>query len=183
MKELKERIARIRQAFERLSEREQLIVAGGSIGGAFLILLIIALALSSAVGGAEHRVKVKTEQLLQVLQLQGEYQEKKRVHEARLAELKRTRTRLVSMLESTARQHQIGIGQLRPNDSEPNEEGIYETRVDLRAANIPINKLQDFLNSIKKMAGNANVTRMRVTKPYRKETLDVDMTISSLRAK
>ena len=56
------RLANVRQAFNRLSQQEQLMVLFGA--GVLIILILLGLAwgFSSAITRAEHRVKVKTEQ-------------------------------------------------------------------------------------------------------------------------
>ena len=98
MNELKERvraqIAAIRAAFERLKQREQLMVAGGGAAVLLIILFLVGLMVSSAIESAENRVRVKTDQMAQVLALQGEYRAREAQRQARMNELKRVTNEL-----------------------------------------------------------------------------------------
>src|SRR5262245_3586164 len=86
-------------AFERLSEREQFMVLGGGAAGLLVLMLGVGLLVSSAIDRTEHRVKVKTDQLNQVLELQGEYKAREVDRQARMRELARSNVRLVSLVE------------------------------------------------------------------------------------
>ena len=67
MKSMRAKIDDLRLRFSRLSQHEQFLVLGSSAGiGAFLIL-VVGLSLSAAVSRAEHRVKIKADQLTEVM--------------------------------------------------------------------------------------------------------------------
>ena len=66
--------------------------------------------------------------------------------------------------EDVARQSGIEIGQLRPEDAEPTAEGIVESRVDLRASNLSVDRLQDFLERLDKAPGVVVVRRLKIAK-------------------
>jgi Na+-transporting methylmalonyl-CoA/oxaloacetate decarboxylase gamma subunit len=172
-----------RRAFARLNQQEQFLVLAGG-GGLFLILLIVlVLAVSSAITRAENRVKVKTDQLTRILQMQGEYRARVAEKESRLKELDKSKVRLVSLVEDVARQAGVEIGQLRPEDSEPTPEGIIESRVDLKASNLSADRLQDFLQRLEDAPGVVVVRRLKVNKPYRRETLDLELTVTTFKRK
>ncbi len=170
-------------AFGRLTQREQVIVLGGAGAFVLLVLFSVGMMVSSAIERAEHRVKVKTDQLTQVIQLQGEYRAREAQRQARMKELSRANLRLVSLIEDTARQAGVEIGQLRPDDSEPNPEGIVESTVDLRATNLSADRLQEFLSKLEKAPGVVILRRLKVQRPYRKDTVDLDMTVATYRMK
>lgn len=172
-----------RAAFKRLTQREQLIVLGGAAAMGLVLLITVGLLVASAIDKAEHRVRVKTDQLAQVLALQGEYKTRELQRQARLRELGRSQTRLVSLVEEAARQSGVEIGQLRPEDKEPNAEGIVESQVDLRATSLSADRLQEFLSRLETAPGVVIIRRLKVTRPFRRDTVDVELTITTYRAK
>lgn len=187
MKELREQLRaqleQLRAQFERLSQREQFTVIGGAAAALVIILIGIGLLVSSAIDKAEHRVKVKTDQLTQVLQLQGEYKAREAQRQERMRELGRSNVRLVPLIEDTARQAGVEIGQIRPEEGDPTPDGIIESRVDLRATNLSADRLQDFLSRLEKAPGVVIMRRLKVIRPFRKDTVDVEMTVTTFRSK
>ncbi len=185
MSELRDKLAvkldALRAAFGRLTQREQLMVIGGGALAILVIMFSVGLLVGSAIDRAEHRVKVKSDQLTQLLQLQGEYKARQAQRQARMRELGRSNVRLVSLVEDLARQAGVDIGQLRPEDGEPSAEGIIESRVDLRATNLSADRLQDFLSRLEKAPGVVIMRRLKVVRPYRKDTVDVEMTVTTYR--
>ena len=181
---VEEQLAPLRSAFERLTHREQLIVVGGGVGGFFIVMLGIGLLISSAIGSAEHRVNVKLDTLQKVLALEGEYRARELEQKRSLDRLKRNKgVRLISLVENAARQAGVDIGGLEPEEGEPNDEGIVEARVELRASKLSVDRLQDFLSRIQKTPGMIFIRRLQVNKPYRKDTLDVELVVSTYKAK
>ena len=172
-----------REAFGRLTQREQMI----ALGGAGVVLLVICLTIAAAVSGAieraERRVRVKTDQLTQVVALQDEYKNREAQRQARLREVGKSTVRLVSLVEDVARQAGVEIGQLRPEDGEPTAEGVYEQRVDLRATNLSADRLQDFLSRLETAPGVVIMRRLKLLRPYRKDVVDVELTVTTYRLK
>lgn len=174
-------IESLRQAFSRLTQREQVMVAGGGAVAVLVVLLVIGLSFSSAIRAAERRVGNYTEKLGEVLELQGQYRARKAEYERRLRELSRSRVQLVKVVEDAAKQTGVEIKQLTPKDGEPNADGIVESTVELRASNLSINRLQDFLNRLHASRGVVIVQRMRIDRPYRRDTLELDMVVVTYR--
>lgn len=186
MQPLREAIDSVRVAFGRLSQREQLMVLGGSGVGALVILLVVGFLVSGAIRRAEHRVKVKSGQLSQVLALQGEYRSRQREQEDRIRGLKRSKVRLVHLVEDAARQAGVSIGQLRPEEGEPNADGIAESTVDLRASGLSADRLQDFLRRLEQANSSGSIVilrRMKINKPYRKDTVNLELTVTTFKMK
>lgn len=174
----------LRIAFARLTQREQMIAVGGAAGGGLLILLIIAVVFASAISRAEDRVQSKTKALTEVLVLQGDYKGRKRAGQERMRKLRgKSRVRLVKLVEDAANAAGVSIGQLTPEDGEPNEEGVIESRVQLRANGLSIDRLQDFLSRLENSPGIVIVRRLKISKPYRKDTLDIDVLVTSFKIK
>jgi len=183
MNKVQELIQPLYAAYNRLTQREQMIVLGSVLGGFAVILILVGAGVSAAIAGTEHRVRIKSEQLAQVIQLQDEYKARKRQWENQLRELGRSNIRLVSMVEEAAKQTGVEIGQLRPEDSEPSSDGVVESRVDLRVQNLSIDRLQNFLTRLEENKSFVVIRRMKIEKPYRKETLDVELTITNFKLK
>jgi hypothetical protein len=172
-----------RAFFARLTQREQLIVVGAASGLFCLIVLGLGLWVHGAIGKEANRVRVKTGQLIQVLALQNDYRARQAERSQRLASLGRGKVRLVSLVEDSARTAGVDIGQLRPDEGEANADGIVESRVDLRAAGLSADRLQEFLNLVEKSPGVVVVRRLKVSRPYRRDTADIEMTVTTFRAK
>jgi hypothetical protein len=186
MKEqLRARLDQVSAAFGRLTQREQVIVIGGGVGGILFILLMIGMLISGAIGRAEDRVKTKTEALTQVLQLQGEYRAKQQEQKDLMAQLSRAKVGLVKHVSEAARQAGIekDIGRMQPEEREPNAEGIFESRVEVTASNLSIDRLQDFLSRIEQAPGIVIIDKLRINKPFRKDTLDVELTVMTFQVK
>ena len=169
----------IRMAFERLTQREKLMVVVGGVSGFLVVLLAIALGFSNSISKTEHRINIKTDQLSQLLAMQGEYKARQSEQERRMRELARSKVRLVSLVEEAARKSQVEIGQLRPETGEPNSEGVVESRVNLRATGLSVDRLKDFLERIEKSQGVVVVKRLKMNKPFRKDTVDIELTITT----
>jgi hypothetical protein len=179
MLKLKELVDSARVAFGRLSQREQLMALGGGGAGVVVLLLGLGLAVSSAIHRVEHRVKVKSGQLIEVMALQGAYRARQQEQQARMGDLRRSNVRLVHLVEEAAAQAGVNIAQLRPEDGEPSDEGIVESRVELRASGLSADRLQDFLRRLVQAEGIVILKRMKINRPYRKDTVDLELSVST----
>jgi len=182
MEKIREQLQNVQLAFGRLTQQDQLRVVAGGVASLFLILLIIGYSVSSAIDKTQRRVRVKNEQLQEVLRLQGEYRAKQTERETRIRNLGRQNIRLVSVIEEVAKQAGVEIGQLRQTDGEPDSEGIVESRVDLRASGLSADRLEDFLRRIENVQGLVVVRRLKLERPFRRDTLDAELSISTFRA-
>ena len=183
MSKIQEMVDSVQLSFGRLTQREQFIVFGGSLGGGLLVLLLIGGLLSSSIGKANHRINIKSKQLEQLLALQGEYKVRQEQKERQLIELARSKIRLVSLVEDIAKQVQVEIGQLRPEEGEPGLDGIVESRVDLRATGLSADRLQKFLDEIEKAKGLVIVRRLKIVRPYKKDVLDIELGLTTFKVK
>ena len=85
--------------------------------------------------------------------MQGEYKARQSERERRMRELARSKVRLISLVEEAARKSKVEIGQLRPETGEPNSDVVVESRVNLRATGLSVDRLKDFLERIEKSKG------------------------------
>ena len=173
----------LRQAFGRLTERQQFTVVSAGAGTLLFALLLFGLLIASGIHAAERRVKIKSGQFTEVLDQQSIYRARQQQRDEQMRALGRTRMRLVSVVEQVARQAGVDIGQLRPDDSEPTADGVVESRVDLRASGLSADRLQKFLSLLENSPGVVVVRRLKVTRPYRKDVVDVELTVTTYRLK
>ena len=75
------------------------------------------------------------------------------------------------------------ISQLKPEEGEASPEGIVESRVDLKISNLSADRLQDFLSRLEKGPGIIIVRRLKITRPYKRDTVDVEMTVTTFKLK
>ncbi len=183
MDKIRALIDEARVTFSRLTQREQLIAAGGA-GTLLLVLLLgVGAVVSGAIASEEHRVQVKTEQLMQVLLLQSDYKARQAERDSRLRSLGSSDIRPVPLVEGAAKAAGVDIGQLNQEDAKEGSDGIAESRTSLRAAGLSVDRLQDFLNRIDQSRGIVLVRRLKLTRPYKKDLVDVDMSISTYKVK
>ena len=170
---------RLREHWARLTERERwaLLAGGGTI--VFLLLLVTGLLVHASAGRAGRRVSVKSRQLREVIALQSTYRQHEQERRRWLKQLDQKQARLVSLVEEAARQAGVEIGQLRPEDGEPSAEGIVESTVDLRASNLSIDRVRDFLERLKRGHGLVVVRRLKLSRPYGKDTLQLEMSVTT----
>lgn len=180
---IRQLIDNARVALGRLTQREQFMVVGCAAVVALFILLLIGWGVARGIDSVENRVKVKTQQLTDVLALQGEYKARQQEQQARLKSLGSSPVRLVSLVEESAKQAGVDIGQLRPEDGEPSADGVIESRVDLRASGLSVDRLQDFLNRMEASSGVVVVRHLKVSRPYRKDTAEVEISVSTFKLK
>ena len=86
-------------------------------------------------------------------------------------------------LEDIARRVNVEIGQLRPEEGEPGPDGVVESRVDLRAPGLSIDRLQKFLGEIKNAKGIIIVRRLKVIKPFRKQVVDIELDLATYKVR
>ena len=103
----------IEKALERLTERDRLAVLGGMGVLALLLTLSLFVVLHGKVSKSENAIKRLGAQFQKVVSLEEEYLAQKDEHEGKLKKLRRSKVRLVSLVESAAKQSEIDIGQLR----------------------------------------------------------------------
>jgi len=183
MNKVQELVDSVGLSLGRLTQREQFMVFGGSIGGGLLILLLSGVMLASSIGKTEHRINVKSAQLDELLALQGEYKLRQREKDQQMNQLRRSRVRLISLVEDIARRVNVEIGQLRPEEGEPGPDGVVESRVDLRATGLSIDRLQKFLSEIENAKGIIIVRRLKVIKPFRKDIVDIELDLATYKVR
>ena len=109
MSKIQEMVDSVQLSFGRLTQREQFIWFGGSLGGGLLVLLLIGYILSSSISSTNHRINIKSKQLEQLLALQGEYKVRQQKNDRQMNELRRSKIRLVSLVEDARRDVSVEV--------------------------------------------------------------------------
>ncbi len=182
MQRLHELLDELRTAFTRLSQREQLLVAAAGGVGVLLVCTLIFGGLSAALTRAENRVRSKSQSLTKVLRMQGEYKARKQAQKDRLRGL-RGNVRLTKVVEDAAKSAGIQIGRLERDEGNASSEGIMESKVEVSLTQLSIDRLQKFLSLIESSPGVVIVRRMKVHKPYRKDTVDIEVEVMTYQSK
>ena len=183
MSKFSKRFDGLKLAFSRLPQRDQtlIVLTSGILALVFLVGTTVGVSLT--LKKVSHRLSVKLEELTEVIQLQTDYQARQDERAARMRDLSASQVRLISVVELAAKQAGIEIGQLRPEEGQPSPEGIVESRVDLRAGGLSADRVQNFLEALEKSQGVVIVRRLRLSRPYSKDTVDLDMTITTYKLK
>lgn len=181
MQELNEWFESVRSSFLALNPREQAMVSGGAGLVVLMLLGIIASWVSGSMTAVERRIALKTNQLAEVVRLEDEFRARVSERNQRVSELARSNIRLVPVVEDAARMAGFEIGEIRPEQGEPNDDKIVEAWVDLEASGLTINRLEKFLTELEKTRGVIAVTRLIIKKPRRKDTLNVTMTVKTFK--
>ncbi len=184
MQKLKDMRQAIRVSLSRLTQREQMIMVGGGLVSLCLVALIAGILVMGATSRLQHRLEVKTGQMTQVLALRSEYLARQEERAQRLRTLGSSNVRLVSLVEDAAKQAGVEIGQmLRPEDGDAGPDGVVESRIDLRASGLSADRLQEFLNLLEAGHGIVVVRHLKVTRPYRKDVAEIELTVSTFKLK
>ena len=173
----------IKASFDRLSPREKKVVALGTAVGGIFILSVSFYWVGTSLSNAERRVKAKTEQLVQILALEDGFKAREVERISKMKGLEHNAVRLVSVVEEAARQSGVEIGQLTPEDGAPNKDGVVESRLQMKAANLSIDRVQDFMGRLEKTPGVMIVRRLDLKKPYKKDTLDLELSLVTYKRK
>jgi type II secretory pathway component PulM len=179
---LSELLARAREAWEKLTRREQVLigVAGGLAALAAVFFLIVAPLLSFAdrtstgVGSAE-------QQLALMMRLRREYDE---VTNQLAAVEQRIRAKgqnsnLLTLLESLARTSGVKVEKMQERQAQANDR-YRETKVEVELRSVTLTQTVDYLNNIERSPQLLSVKSLRVKRrPEESALLDVTFAVSS----
>ena len=173
---------RIRLSFSKLTQREQVIVLGGGVALYFFGLIVALSMASGAVDKIDHRTRINKAKLTELMRLQGEYKQRQREQKNKLASLRRSsRVSLVNLVEQAAKGAGVDLRDISPSSGKPNDNGVVESRVKLKARNLSADRLQDFLLRLETSRGEIIIRKIDVSKPYRKDTLNLEVAVTSYR--
>lgn len=177
MSRLQQLLEPLRLRWARLTQREQVLWAVGGGSGLLVLGLLLLLVLGQAIGSKSRQNHSKRTKLQQIVAMQAQVRSQQMLAQQRQRQLQQSNVRLVSFVEEAARQSQVDIGQLRPDEGEVNSEGIVEARVELRAAGLSADRLADFLQRLEGQRELVFVRRLKMSRPYRRDTVDMECTV------
>ncbi|HIA53126.1 MAG TPA: hypothetical protein EYN91_13730 [Candidatus Melainabacteria bacterium] len=182
MSAIKGLVDRTRLAFNRLTQQEQMFVVVGSLAGLFFLLLIVALTVSSATHKIEKRTRINKAKLEELVRLQGEYKWRKQASERKIRAFKRkSKVLLVKSVEDAAKKSGVDLRDIKPSKGKANEDGVRESRVRLKASKLSADRLEDFLKRLDQLGDETVLRELKVTRPRRKDTLNVELTLTTYR--
>nr|ADD93380.1 hypothetical protein [uncultured marine bacterium MedDCM-OCT-S01-C143] len=84
-------------------------------------------------------------------------------------------------MEQAAKGAGVDLRDISPSSGKPNDSGVVESRVKLKARNLSADRLQDFLKRLEASPGDIVLRKVDVSKPYRKDTLELEVLVMSYR--
>jgi type II secretory pathway component PulM len=179
---MQELLSQLRTAWDNLSSREQVLVAGA--GASVLVALIVfalVMPFMSLADGAEQRVGTAEQQLLTMIRLQREYNEiqsrlgsvEQRIQNQSGAQNIRT------LLETLAKESAVRIEAMEERQAGKNDHYI-ETKVEVKLKNVTLNQMVKYLHNIESSQSQLSVKSLRVrAKTDKSQLLDVTFSVSS----
>ncbi len=173
-------------AFGRLTDRERLLVGItvavalvlGVLGGGYLI--------SSSLEAKEKRVKIRREQLTEILGREALYKAAATREKKDARKLKGNNISLFSLLQKTAQELDLGLNDLNERETPvKNNTNVTEVSVDVNLKKVSVDKLNALLEKIEGPAsrGLVKILKLKVSSRHdNNELLDVKMTVATWKA-
>ncbi len=172
---------KISDRLAELSARERLMLTLGGVAAIVMICFMSWLFLSKKVELAHVRTTAKSKQLSELMALQSTYAKREMEGRQLQNKLRSNKIRIISHLETAAKNAGVEIGNMTPHDSNPDSDGIVETSVSLKLQRLSITRLQEFLTQVE--SGSQEmvfIKTLRVNKRFDdKSLLDAELTIST----
>ncbi len=172
---------KINDRLAELSQRERIMLAIGGVAVIIMICFMSSFILSKKVEMAKTRTVAKSKQLSELMALQSTYAKRELSGRQLQNKLKANKTRLISHLETAAKNAGVEIGNMTPHDSNPDSDGIVETSVTIKLQRLSITRLQEFLMRVESgTQGLVFIKSLNVTKRFDDKTLlYVELAIST----
>ena len=159
---------RITTSFERLSRREQVMVAFVVVAGFSLVIGLFSYVVGRDLDKRDKRIAAKLTQLEQVAGLRGDYQ-RRLADQNRIAnDIRRNNTmRLLSYIEDTAKRSSIEIGNAQERAGSQMGGGILkEEDAEITVRDVSIDRLYDVLTHLEQGNPLVMVRTLKVRKRY-----------------
>jgi len=175
--------ARITDAFDRLTSREQRLVL---IAGAAVTVFVFAAVVLGTLGALDakaKRVEIKRGQLDQILSLEDAYKQAEAEEKRAIQRLKSNNISLFSLLQKTAQQLGLTLNDLNERKLPVKDaEDVTEINVEVNLNKVSIDRLNQFLEAIegKSKSGLVKIIKLKVkTRFDDPDLLDVNMTVAT----
>ncbi|MBW2699706.1 MAG: type II secretion system protein M [Deltaproteobacteria bacterium] len=179
---LGKRIETLMAAFQRLSQREKLMVGGV---GAALVLFIgffIHMGFASSLNSMSSRIDNKTKKLIQIIELRKDFEDAKQGQRLSQERMRRgAGIDLKATIEQQAEKLGVAIQDMKSNPPSVDvESGIQENKVAVNIELITLDRLVDFLSGIEQSSQTVAVRKLRVKKSFKQpDHLEVSFSVSN----
>ncbi len=179
---LGKRIETLMAAFQRLSQREKLMVGGVGTALVLFIGFFIHMGFSSTLNSMSSRIDNKTKKLVQIIELRKDFEDAKQGQRLSQERMRRGASiDLKATIEQQAEKLGVAIQDMRSNP--PNvdaESGIQENKVAVNIELITLDRLVDFLTGIERSSQTVAVRKLRVKKSFKQpDHLEVSFSVSN----
>ncbi|MCC6806848.1 MAG: hypothetical protein IT381_05460 [Deltaproteobacteria bacterium] len=179
--QFQELIAKITEAFSRLSEREKTVALGIATVVTTLTVVGLSYSMIRAIDRTSKQIAVKSEQLRDILSMRDVYRRAQDQTSAFKMKLQQNDLRLVALVEDETKKLGIEMGSLQPNsDSEPGASGIKVQTVDFRVMKLSYDKLTALLRVMEEQVKPVRILRLKVTSRFdEKDLVDAEITVAT----
>lgn len=179
---LGKRIETLMAAFQRLSQREKLMVGGVGTALVLFIGFFIHMGFSSSLNSMSSRIDNKTKKLVQIIELRKDFEDAKQGQRLSQERMRRGASiDLKATIEQQAEKLGVAIQDMKSNP--PNvdaESGIQENKVAVNIELITLDRLVDFLTGIERSSQTVAVRKLRVKKSFKQpDHLEVSFSVSN----
>ena len=179
---MSELIERLRNVWDNLSAREQILV--GTAGGILAISLFVfavVMPFFAVVEGAQTRVQTAEQSLMAMVRLQREYAEIDRrlsTVESRIQN-QGSQQNLRTLLDTLARESAVRIASMEERQASKNDQYV-ETKVEVALKNVSLSQTVKYLHNIEASSQPLSIKNLRIrTRPDDNQLLDVTFSVSS----
>jgi hypothetical protein len=179
--DLKETIAKVTEAYSRLSEKEKTIALG-------IITVVITLtvvgttwSMMKAIDRTSKQIAVKSEQLREIIGMRDVFRRAKDQTDAFKARLQQNDLRLVALVEEEAKKLGIEVDKVQPNsDTDAGASGIKVQTVDFRVNKLTGSKITDLMQRLEEQAKPVRILRLRISSRFdEKDLVDAELTVAT----
>jgi general secretion pathway protein M len=184
MEQLKALLSDLQTWLQGLTLRERRLVIGAGAALGLLVFFAIQFSFSNSAAGYRRRTEQKLLKLKEAQVLAGSYRESEQKRQEIERQLTTSRVSLISYLEEKGTGAGLSIATMNPRPDAPVADGqIIESAVELTLADIPINKLVDFLSAVEHGPGVVKVKYLRTEPRPKDKILTAWTTIATYRMK
>jgi general secretion pathway protein M len=184
MEQLKAFLSDAQAWFQGLTLRERRLVSGAGMALGLFVFLTIQFSFSNSAAGYQRRTEQKLLKLKEAQLLAGSYRESEQKRQEMERQLTNSKVSLISYVEEKGTAAGLSISTMNPRPDVPVGDGqIIESAVELTLADIPINKLVDFLSAVEQGPAVVKVKYLRTEPRPKDKTLTAWTTIATYRMK
>jgi hypothetical protein len=179
--QLKETIAKVTEAFSRLSEKEKTVALGVITVVSTLTVVGLSYSLIRAIDRTSKQIATKSEQLREILSMRDVYRRAQDQTQAFKMKLQQNDLRLVALVEDETKKLGVEVGNIQPNsDIDGGASGIKVQTVDFRVSKLSYDKLTALLQKLEEQAKPVRILRLKVNTRFdEKDLVDAELTVAT----